>query len=211
MRSAKQTGRRRPPFRQEPRLLRSAFLIEVSKDLRDHLGILDAGDDPQRPAASAAGLDVDNALEALRPGHGSAAFSQRFLLFLIGYLGFGDRAPRRLRHQRSVLAVGREHAVESRQVDPGLWDQRGQPGDQVQRLEDNMGRAVAIRRLLLVADVAVRGDRQAPLRACRTADVAAQPLQFLAFIRSRRHPGMQRKPVHLAHRIRERLLRIAGR
>ena len=91
-------------------------------------------------------------------------------------------AARSLRHQRSVLAVGREHAVEARQVDPGLWDQRGQPGDEVQRLEDHMGRAVpkalatlagqafAVRRLQLVADVAVRGERQALLRDCRTAD-----------------------------------------
>ena len=36
-----------------------AFRIEVGEDLLDHLGVLDAGDDPQRPATGRASLDVD--------------------------------------------------------------------------------------------------------------------------------------------------------
>ena len=40
-----------------------------------------------------------------KTGHGSAALRRRFLLFLIGYPGFGALAPRRLRHPRPVLAV----------------------------------------------------------------------------------------------------------
>jgi hypothetical protein len=48
MRSAEQTGRRRPPLWQLARSLRSAFLTEVGEDLRDYLGNLDADDDPGR-------------------------------------------------------------------------------------------------------------------------------------------------------------------
>jgi len=35
------------------------FLIHVGQSLLEHLGILDASDDPDRPAAGRAGLDVD--------------------------------------------------------------------------------------------------------------------------------------------------------
>ena len=40
----------------------------MGQDLLDHLGIFDAGDDPDRPTAGRAGLDVDAeyALQALR-------------------------------------------------------------------------------------------------------------------------------------------------
>jgi len=42
----------------------------VGEDLLDHLGVLDAGDDPHRPAARLAGLDVDaeDSFQALCPG-----------------------------------------------------------------------------------------------------------------------------------------------
>ena len=43
----------------------------------------------------------------------------------------------------------------------------------------------------------------------RVAEVATQPLQFLAFIRPHRHTSMQRKPGNIAHLIAEE--RIAGR
>ena len=46
MRSAKQTGRGRPPLWQRARSLSSAYLTEVGEDLRDYLGNLNADDDP---------------------------------------------------------------------------------------------------------------------------------------------------------------------
>lgn len=45
------------------------------------------------------------------------------------------------------------------QVAPGLWHQGGETGDEVERLEDDMGGAIAIWRLELVANVAVRRER----------------------------------------------------
>jgi len=74
--------------------------------------------------------------------------------------------------------------VKAGQVDSRLRHQGRQPRDEVQRLEDDVRGAVAVRGLELVADVAVRRARQALLRDGRTADVAAQPLELLALIRT---------------------------
>ncbi len=65
------------------------------------------------------------------------------------------------------------------------------PGDEIERLEDDAGRAVAVSRLQRVADASVRSERQALLRHRRAADVAAQPFELLAFIHARRHAGVQ--------------------
>ena len=81
-------------------------------------------------------------------------FRRRFLLPLLGDLGFGTPAPLRRCHRCAVLAVGGKHAMEARQVDLGLGHQGREPGDEVERLEDDMGGAIAVRRLELVPDIA---------------------------------------------------------
>jgi hypothetical protein len=83
------------------------------------------------------------------------------------------------------VAVRRKDPVKTGQVDFRLLHQGRQPRDAVQRLEDDVGGAVAVRGLQLVEDVAVRRARQALLGNRRTADVAAQPVELLALIRSR--------------------------
>lgn len=40
--------------------------------------------------------------------------------------------------------------------------------DEIQRLENHMRRAILVRRLELVANVAIRGERQPLLRHCRS-------------------------------------------
>jgi hypothetical protein len=52
----------------------------------------------------------------------------------------------------------RDDTSKARQVDARLWHQGGEPGDEVERLEDDMGVAVTVRRLDLVAEVAVRRE-----------------------------------------------------
>jgi len=52
--------------------------------------------------------------------------------------------------------------------------------------EDDMGRAVTVRRLQLVTDIAVRRERQTPFRDRRAADIPAQPLELLALVGARR-------------------------
>ena len=53
-----------------------------------------------------------------------------------------------------MLAIRREHAVESSQVNPGLRRQGSKPSHEIQWLEDDVGSAIPIRCLQLVADVA---------------------------------------------------------
>ncbi len=89
------------------------------------------------PAAGSAGLDVDveHALQALCPGHGSPALGRRWLLLLIGYFGFGALPPLCRRHPRTVFAVGGEYTVKTRQANPGFGHHGGEPGDEVLRLK----------------------------------------------------------------------------
>lgn len=113
----------------------------------DHHRVFDAGDDPQRPATGRAGLDVDakDAFEPLRPSHRCSTFHRRLLLPLIGSLGFGALPPFRRCHRGAVSTVGGKYAVQARQVDPRLGHQGGESGDEVERLEDDMRGAIAVR------------------------------------------------------------------
>jgi len=89
--------------------------------LLDNHGIFNAGDHFDAAATFSEGLDIDaeDALEVLRPGHGRAAFGWRLAFRLIRQFGLIALTPFSGRHQRSVLAVGGEHAVEAGEVHPG--------------------------------------------------------------------------------------------
>jgi len=53
--------------------------------------------------------------------------------------------------------------METGQIHSRLRHQGGQPGDEVQRLEDDVRGAIAVRCLELVTDVAIGGEREALL------------------------------------------------
>ena len=112
----------------------------MGENLLDHHGILNGGDNPERAATDRAGLDVDteDAHQALCPGHRGAAFGRRGLLAVIGGLAFVASASLGRCHQGAVLTVRRKHAMEPREVDSGLRHQRGQPGNEIQRLKDDV-------------------------------------------------------------------------
>ena len=112
-------------------------------------------------------------------------------LRLIGHFALVALTPLGRCHPRAVLAVGGEDPVETGEVDTRLGDQRGEPGDEVQGLEDDMGGAVAIGGLQLVAHLSTGRSRQALFRYRRAADVAAQPFQLVPFIGLGRHAGVQ--------------------
>ena len=138
-------------------------------------------------------VDPEYALQALRPSHRSAAFGwHRFLRIRCRGMP-ASPAPLGRRHPRAVLAVGREQAVKTGQIYPRFRHQRCQPGDEIQWFEDDVRRAVSVRRLQLIANIPVRRERQALLRDGRPADVATQPLELLALIRPRR-PASKSSP-----------------
>jgi hypothetical protein len=58
------------------------------------------------------------------------------------------------------LARRRKQPVKTGQVDPRFGHQGRQPGDEIEGFKDDVRRAVSVRRLQSVADVAVRRERQ---------------------------------------------------
>ena len=54
--------------------------------------------------------------------------------------------------------------MKSRQIHPRFWHQGRQSGDEVQWLKDNVRRAIAVRCLELVTDLAIGGQRKAFFR-----------------------------------------------
>jgi hypothetical protein len=155
MASAEQTDRRRPALWQPTRPLSGFLLIEVIEYLLNHHRVFDAGNDLHGPAAGRTGLNVDakDAFQALRPGHGGPALSRRW--WFIGYPGLVALAPFGRGDQGAMFTVRRKHAVESCQVHSGLGHQGGEPGHEIQRLEDDVRGAITVRCLELVTDVAI--------------------------------------------------------
>ena len=77
------------------------------------------------------------------------------------------------------------------QVYSGLRHQGGQPGNEIQRLEDDVRSAIAIQCRELVTDIAIRRERQALFRDRRAADVAVQSFeQRQVAERTRHHAGI---------------------
>ena len=61
---------------------------------------------------------------------------------------------------------------------------------QFEGFEDDVRRAITVRVLQRVADIAIGGERQALLCDHRPTDVATQPFELLALICSRRDPSV---------------------
>jgi len=93
-----------------------------------------------------------------KTGHGRMTLNWHLLLLAILCFGLVAFSPFCWRHQRSVLAVRRKHAMKARQVDSGLRHQRGQFGYEIHRLEDDVGSPIPVRRLELITHVTVRRE-----------------------------------------------------
>ena len=65
--------------------------------------------------------------------------------------------------------------IKSGQIDPGLRHQCDEPGDEVQRLEDDVGGSISVRRLELVTHVAIGRERQPLFRHRRPCTDAIVP------------------------------------
>ena len=72
----------------------------------------------------------------------------------IRYFSLVPFAPLCRGHQGTMFAIGREHTMEPGKVDSGPGHQRGQAGNEIQRLEHHMRGAIPVRRLQLVSNVA---------------------------------------------------------
>lgn len=113
------------------------------EDGGDDVWVLDASNDAQLAAAFGAGPDVDREypFQALHPGDGSEGLVSFFFGFALQYEAL------------AVFAVRSEHAVEASAVESWARYQCCQPGDEVERIENEMRRAVTKRLFEFVDDL----------------------------------------------------------
>ena len=182
--SAEQVALRwRPALRQTSGLLIQPFTAQVCQYLLDHYRVFDAGNDFHAAAADTTRFDVniEHPFQTLRPAHRRMACN-RCCVFWPGRFSLVSSATPRRRHQCAVLAVGCEHAVIARQIDPRLRHQRRQPRNEVQGLEKDMGGPIRIGGLQLIAHLALCGQGQPLLRNRGSGNVSAQALQLMPLI-----------------------------
>ena len=165
-----------PAFGQDGLARHRGLCLQVVEYLLDDGRVFDCGDDLRHSAALAAGFDVDveHPLQALGPRHGRVAFGRCSVAGGVG-LGLASLAAPGRCDPCAVLAVRGKDAVESCQVHARLGHQGRQPGDEVQRLEDDVGGTVAIRGLELILHLTMRGERQAFFGNGGPRNVTAQP------------------------------------
>jgi len=164
--------------------------LEVGEDGRDHPRVGDDGEHSQCcTAARATGdVDVEHPAQTLRPCHLCASGCR----LLVGTLARG----RRRGHDEAAMArVRGKHAVETHEMGSRSWYQRGQAGDEVQWLEQNMGGAVTERVLEFVDHQPVPVAAQTLTRNGGARHIPAQPLQLL-------HPLARKVAGHRAPRTR---------
>jgi len=85
-----------------------------------------------------------------KTGHGHRTLNGYLLPLAIRCFGLVAFSPFCWRHQRSVLAVRRKHTVKTCQIDSGQGHKRCQFGDEIHRLNDDVGGPIPIRRLQLI-------------------------------------------------------------
>ena len=90
-----------------------------------------------------------------KTGHGGPAFDRRWGIRRIRRTGLLALAAFGRRHLRTMRTVGGKHAVKSSQINPRLRHQRDESRNEVQRLEDDMCGAIAVRGLEFVAHMAI--------------------------------------------------------
>src|SRR5258708_7141346 len=120
--------------------VRRAGAFEVLENLADQLRVLNTGDDLQRPAAVLAGLDVDveDALQALRPTHGHVPRGcPRLFLRRLCATELVPSPRVNLTRYHGVFAPN--HCLRARIVPA---HQRGQSRQKIQRLEYHVRRAI---------------------------------------------------------------------
>ena len=128
--------------------------------LDDH-GVFNASDHLRSATADTAGLhiNIEHPLESLSPRHCHVALCGRFLILTFCHF-LPALAPPGRGYPCSMFAVRGKHTVESGQIDSGFGHQGRQFGNEVHRLEDDVGRAIPIRGFQLIANLALSRQGQ---------------------------------------------------
>jgi len=95
-------------------------------------------------------IDVERSLQALRPGHGLVPLLWCFFfIFLVG----SALAPLGRCYIDSMFTIGCKNAVEPGQVYSRFRHQGSQLGNEIQRLKDDVRRAITVGRFELIPDI----------------------------------------------------------
>lgn len=108
-------------------------------------------------------------------------------------------------------AIGCEHPMEASEIQSRRRHKRGQTRDEIQRLENHVGRPVTVRGFQGVADLAACGQEQALFGNGRTTDISAQSLELVALAGFDRHTGVQGEARHVSGTVSCPVLLIANR
>ena len=135
---------------------RLSLLVDMRKNLVDHLDVVNARNDSHWTLAMSANSDVnvEHPFQSHRPAHLSTTLFtiwRRFCCCWLGLFFFRFTC-----HRGAVLTVRRKHTMEPRQVMPGFGYQGWQSGNEIQRFEYHMSRSVFIRRLQFVTNLTIR-------------------------------------------------------
>lgn len=150
--------------------------VQVREDLVDNFRIFDASNNPCGAATvlASCNVNVEYALEPLRPGHCRVLFRKSPLLSACcGALA--ALAASCGRDLCAVLAVWREDTMVAGQIDPGSRYERCQLRQEVQRLKDDMGSPIAVGGLQSVSNIPARCQCQTLFGQCaaRRGDAGA--------------------------------------
>ena len=97
-----------------------------------------------------------------------------------------------LRHDApAVFAVWGEYAMKTGQVEPWARHQSCQAGDEVERIEHDMGRAIAERLLELVDDLPALVGREALVSDRRPGDVTTEFFELVTLVSLAAGGGMK--------------------
>ncbi len=139
------------------------------------------------------GLDIEHALEALRPCHSGAALGGRLVF---GAIARWPSPPGR-RDGGTMGAVGGKDAVVADEIDARFGDQSGQACNKVHRFEEHVGGAVTMGGFEFVAHEAVGSQREAFFGERGAGDVAGETFELVAFPRCGGHAGMNGEAARL--------------
>ena len=152
------------------------------EDGGDDVRVFDAGDNMQLGAALGASLYVngEDPFQPLHPGHGCP--------WLVVCLGLASR-----HDVFTLFAVWGEHTVEAGEVQTRTRHQRGQAGNKVERVEHDMGGAVAKRPFEFVDDLATLIGGETLVGDGGSGDVTAELFQLVALVGFAAGGGMERE------------------
>ena len=167
----------------------------MGKDLSDHRGFFDGGDNFHitPTVRTVFDVDIEHPLKQSGPADaGSRWWARRLIGLICHMIGVDDFV---WDDFGTVFGVGRQYAMEANQVESGARDQSGQSLHEFKRRHGDVGGPVSIRALERQHDIACAVTFESFIGNGRARNVAAQAFKLVTLIGGAAHVGMQAKAV----------------